>query len=191
MTVRHAILGLLAQHPRHGYDLHTAFEAIAGGSEVWAVQPAQIYTTLSRLQDQGLVSEQQAGPPDRRVYAITLKGRSELNDWFVSGVQADHQHDEFFVKLMLSIDDERADPYQVIQAQRSELYKRLHAWTTKRSASDPRRELAQVFLLDKLIMHLEADLKWLDLLEGRLDEIRRQPLPRPEIRGRGRPKKEK
>lgn len=191
MTVRHAILGLLAQHPRHGYDLHIAFEAIAGGSEVWAVQPAQIYTTLSRLQDQGLVREQQAGPPDRRVYAITLKGRSELNDWFASGVEAGHQHDEFFVKLMLSIDDERADPYQVIQAQRSELYKRLHAWTTRRSTSDPRRELAQVFLLDKLIMHLEADLKWLDLLEGRLDEIRRQPLPKPELRGRGRPKKEK
>jgi DNA-binding PadR family transcriptional regulator len=191
LSIRHALLGLLAQHPRHGYDLHGAFEALAGGEDVWAVQPAQIYTTLSRLEDQGLVRQQQAGPPDKRIYALTPNGREELNRWFTGEVEADHQRDEFFVKLMLSIEDERADPYQVIQAQRSALYKRLHAWTTRRSTTNPRHELAQVFLLDKMIMHLEADLKWLDLLEGRLDEIRKQPLPKPKLRGRGRPKKEK
>jgi hypothetical protein len=44
-------------------------------------------------------------------------------------------------------------------------------------------------LLDKAIMHVEADLRWLDTIEGRLDEIRRQPLPEPETKPRGRPKK--
>jgi DNA-binding PadR family transcriptional regulator len=190
LTVRHAILGLLAQRPRHGYDLHAAFEALAGGADVWGVQPAQIYTTLTRLQDLGLVRQQRAGSQDKRIYALTPKGRAELNEWFASGVAGEHQRDEFFVKLMLSIEDDKADPYQVIQAQRSELYKRMHAWTTRRSHVDPKSELAQIFLLDKMIMHLEADLKWLDLLEGRLDDIRKQPLPKPELRGRGRPRKE-
>jgi hypothetical protein len=38
-------------------------------------------------------------------------------------------------------------------------------------------------------MHLEADLRWLDMMEAQLDEIRRQPLPEPEIKPWGRPKK--
>jgi len=44
-------------------------------------------------------------------------------------------------------------------------------------------------LLDKAVMHLEADLRWLDMIEARLNEIRRQPLPEPESKPRGRPKK--
>lgn len=192
MSVRNAILGLLAQRPRHGYELRVAFEALVG-AELWEVKPAQVYTTLTRLEESGLVREKgasQGGGTEKRVYGLTPQGRRELNEWFGSGVQGEHQRDEFFLKLMLSIDDERADPYLVIRAQRSELYKELHALTARRNAADPRRELAQIFLLDKTIMHLEADLKWLDLLEARLDEIRKQPVPQPELRPRGRPKKE-
>ena len=56
---------------------------------------------------------------------------------------------------------------------------------------DPRTELAQILFLDKMIMHIEADLRWLDMVEGRLDEISRQPIPKPDARPRGRPKKER
>ena len=49
MSVRNAILGLLAQKPRHGYELRAAFEAVVGGGVNWDVKPAQIYTTLERL----------------------------------------------------------------------------------------------------------------------------------------------
>jgi hypothetical protein len=49
--------------------------------------------------------------------------------------------------------------------------------------------MAQILLLDKAIMHLEADLRWLDMIERRLDDIKGQPLPEPEIRRRGRPRK--
>ena len=192
MSVRNAILGLLAQRPRHGYELRAAFEALIGGEEIWEVKLAQIYTTLARLEDGGLVTQEsvdQDGGPERRIYGITRRGRGELNKWFGSGVGGEHLRDEFFIKLMLSIQDEKADPYQVIQAQRSELYQELHDLTNRRNAANPRSALAQIFLLDKLIMHLEADLKWLDLLEARLDDIRKQPIPQPELRPRGRPKK--
>jgi DNA-binding PadR family transcriptional regulator len=57
MSVRHAILGLLAQRPRHGYELRAAFSAVIGGDENWDVKPAQIYTTLNRLEEAGLVEE--------------------------------------------------------------------------------------------------------------------------------------
>jgi DNA-binding PadR family transcriptional regulator len=192
VSVRNAILGLLAQRPRHGYELRAAFEALVGGRELWDVKPAQVYATLSRLHESGLVEDEgsaQEGGPEKRIYGLTASGREELNRWFASGVEGEHQHDEFFIKLMLSIQDENADPYQVIQAQRSELYRELHAFTKRRNESDPKSALAQIFLVDKMIMHLEADLKWLDLIEARFDDIQKQPVPRPELKPRGRPKK--
>ena len=118
MSVRHAVLGLLAQRPRHGHELRAAFQAPVGGEGNWDVKPAQIYTTLARLGRGGLVVE--------------------------DGVEQD---------------------------------------------ADPGRELAGILLLDRAIMHVEADLRWLDMIEARLDEIRRQPLPEPETKTRGRPKK--
>ena len=192
MSVRNAILGLLAQQPRHGYELRAAFEALVGGGELWDVKPSQIYTTLSRLEEAGLVHQdcvEQDGGPEKRIYSLTPGGRDELVEWFGTGISADHHRDEFFVKLMVSLYSDSIDPYQVIRAQRSRLYQDLHDLTARRNRIDSRRELSQIFLLDKSIMHLEADLRWLDLLEARLDDIRRQPLPQPHPKPRGRPKK--
>jgi DNA-binding PadR family transcriptional regulator len=192
MSVRNAILGLLAQRPRHGYELRAAFEAIVGGEAIWEVKPAQIYTTLTRLEEGGLVYQEGVGQdsgPEKRIYGLTPQGQTELAEWFSTGVAGEHQRDEFFVKLMLSLSTEGTDPYRVIQAQRSKLYQDLHDHTTRRSQANPRTELAQIFLLDKTIMHLEADLRWLDLVEARLDDIRRQPMPEPQLKPRGRPRK--
>ena len=193
MSVRHAILGLLTQHPRHGYELRAAFSAVIGGDENWDVKPAQIYSTLNRLEDAGLVQQQaveQSGGPEKRIYAVTDAGREMLRDWFTLGIVPEHQRDEFFVKLMTALVSGAADPGRIIQIQRSLLYQELHAATTLRESYNPRAEIAQILLLDKSIMHIEADLRWLDITEMRLEEIKRQPLPEPEIRPRGRPKKQ-
>jgi len=192
MSVRHAILGLLAQHPRHGYELRAAFSAVVGGDENWDVKPAQIYTTLNRLEEAGLVRQQsieQDGGPEKRIYAVTDLGLAALSEWFDGGIPPEHQRDEFFVKLMTGLVSGAADPARIIQIQRSLLYKELHAATTLRESYNPRAEIAQILLIDKSIMHLEADLRWLDITETRLEEVKRQPLPAPEIRPRGRPKK--
>lgn len=192
MSVRHAVLGLLAQRPRHGYELHTAFEAVVGGEHNWDVKPAQIYSTLSRLEKDGLVAEEaveQDGGPEKRVFAITSAGRDLLAQWFNSGIERDHQRDEFFVKLMLSLATGEAPPRKVIQTQRTRLFQDLHGLTAQRNRSDPKTELAQILLYDKAIMHLEADLRWLDMIEARLDEMSRQPMREPEVKPRGRPRK--
>jgi len=193
MTVRNALLGLLAQRPRHGYDLHAAFEAVVGGEENWDVKPSQIYTTLARLQESGLVEEEsvgQGGGPEKRIYAITRAGRHALAEWFSSAVAREHQRDEFFIKLILSLATGDVNPRKVIQTQRATLFQDLHGMTAQRNHFDPKNELAQIFLFDKVIMHLEADLRWLDMVESRIDEVKRQPLPEPEVKPRGRPKKE-
>ena len=140
MSVRNALLGLLEQRPRHGYELHAAFEAMVGGKENWDLKPAQVYTTLARLEESGLVAEEaleQEGGPERRVYAVTPAGREELRAWFSTPVRARHQRDEFFLKLMLSLVTRQVGPRRVIYAQRASLYQELHVLTAQRSGRIP------------------------------------------------------
>ncbi|MCB8967647.1 MAG: helix-turn-helix transcriptional regulator [Chloroflexota bacterium] len=192
MSVRNAILGLLANRPRHGYELHDAFEAMVGGEQNWDIKPAQVYTTLSRLEKKGLVIEdgiEQAGGPEKHIYTVTAAGLTELQEWFAQPVLSDRRRDEFFLKLMLSLTIPDADPRRLIYVQRAGLYKELHTLTAQRSQVDPQTELAYLLLMDQAIMHLEADLRWLEMVEARLDEICRQPVPEPSERPRGRPPK--
>ncbi len=133
----------------------------------------------------------QGDEPSRRVYAVTEAGREGLQAWFASGVTPEHQRDEFFIKLMVALASRGADPARIIQTQRAHLYRELHASTQLRDSYDPKTEMAQILLLDKVTMHLEADLRWLDMTEMRLEEVKGQPLPEPEMRPRGRPRKER
>jgi DNA-binding PadR family transcriptional regulator len=192
MSVRNAILGLLSQRPLHGYMLRAAFEALVGGEDNWDVKPAQVYTTLSRLEESGLVRQEgvtQDGGPEKRVYALTPEGGAELAAWYRTGVPGERGRDEFFVKLMLAVSAAGVDPFQVIQAQRGTLYRELHDATARRGRFQPATELAQILLVDKTIMHIEADLRWLDMIEARLEDVKGQPVPTPEAKPRGRPRK--
>ena len=190
MSVKHALLGLLAQRPRHGYELHQAFEAMVGGKDNWEVKPAQVYTTLSRLEKGGFVvqdSIEQDGGPEKVIYSVTEAGLVELQDWLSQPVKTQHQRDEFFLKLVLSLVSEGSRPTKMIYTQRASLFQELHDLTAQREAADPKSELAYILLMDQAIMRVEADLRWLDIVETRLDEIADQPLPEPESRRRGRP----
>jgi DNA-binding PadR family transcriptional regulator len=194
MSVRFAILGLLAQHPRHGYDLHSAFEAVVGDDPEWDVKPAQVYSTLNRLEESGLVRRVsdlgEGNEPDRRIYEITDEGSRALQKWFSSSVASEYQRDEFFIKLMAALVSGQADPERLIQTQRSHLFQELHNAITQREGYDPRIEMVQILRLDKIIMHLEAELRWLEMTEQRLEAVKQQPLPESDSRPRGRPKKE-
>ncbi len=83
MTLEHAILGFLEREPMTGYDLKTrCFDGAAG--HVWTADQAQVYRTLERLSERGLVRSRavpQRGKPDRRLYRITTKGREALLAW--------------------------------------------------------------------------------------------------------------
>lgn len=193
MSVRYGVLGLISQKPRHGYETRVAFERLVGGDENWEVKPAQIYTTLDRLEEAGLVERSsdlgEGEEPSRRVYRITTLGEAALDEWFASPVPPEHQRDEFFIKLIIGVASGRAEPERLIQTQRSLLFQEMHAATNQRDEYDPRTAIAQILLLDKVIMHLEADLRWLDMIEMRLETIKEQPLHEPESRPRGRPRK--
>ena len=188
MSVRHALLGLLAQKPRYGYELCAGFAALVGGKENWDVKPAQIYTTLARMVESGLITlDGKKGAQGKSEYAITSSGHEELMNWFRnSDIEEPHQ-DPFYLKLMLSLDLEEVDASRLIIIQRAALYQELHRITQQRQSLDPKQQLAQILLMDKAAMHLEADLRWLDMIESRLDEVQQQPAPKPALRPRGRP----
>jgi DNA-binding PadR family transcriptional regulator len=192
MSVRHAILGLLSQKPRHGYELYAVFSAVIG-VENWELKPAQIYSTLNRLEEAGLVETTsdlgEGEQPERHVYALTAPGREALLEWFAAGSPSDPQRDEFFIKVMVAVVSGEADPSGLIQTQRTHLFRKLHDATRQRERYDPTREVALILLMDKVIMHLEADLRWLEIVEGRIEAVKNQPNPEPTIRRRGRPRK--
>jgi DNA-binding PadR family transcriptional regulator len=186
------LLGLLAQQPRNGYELRSAFEALVGGDANWDLKPAQVYTTLDRLERAGLVEKHRTGKDGgsgKGPYAVTEAGRASLREWFAHGVDSKHRQDEFFVKLATCLACGEADPASLIQTQRVHLLQQLHDATAVRDSFDPHTEMAQILLLDKAMMHHEADLRWLDITEQRLDEVKRQPQRKPEVRPRGRPRK--
>ncbi|MBL8916332.1 MAG: PadR family transcriptional regulator [Archangium sp.] len=199
MSVRHAVLGLLHQRARHGYELQAALAALS--PENWDVKPAQIYATLERLADAGLVREQrgtQVAGPQRRPYELTSEGLTELRSWFSVPVKSSLHRDEFFLKLMLSIlppasspqgSSRVHSPYQVLHIQRSSLYRDLHELIGQRQDAQLRGALAEELQLEQIVMHVEADLRWLELIEGRLDEMAKKLPTEPAPRPRGRPRK--
>jgi DNA-binding PadR family transcriptional regulator len=168
--LKHAILGLLVQEPRHGYDLKNAFEAILGGT--WPLNIGQVYTTLARLERDGLV-ESQVVPqdllPDRKVYSLTRAGREELERWLVEATTGSIRlKDEFFVKLLVHQLVGSDGLLALIWKQRQVYMQTLAQLTALRA--DPSLEPTTGLLVEGAILHVEADLEWLDLCEERLEQ---------------------
>jgi PadR family transcriptional regulator, regulatory protein AphA len=79
MSLRHAMLGLLADGPASGYDLRKTFDVSL--ANVWPATQSQIYAELGRLADAGHVTVAAEGPRGRKEYVITESGRAELRRW--------------------------------------------------------------------------------------------------------------
>lgn len=191
MSVKHALLALLYQHPMHGYELGKQL-SLAVNAE-WDVKPGQIASTLTRLNEAGLVDytvEETDDAPDRKVYSLTPEGLDELQAWYLTPEVREYQlGDTFYVKLVLSLTGGPVSPEQVLMVQRRELYQRLHEVTELRRQADPRTELPWVLLLESATMHLEADLRWIEMCETRLPDLKHYTPPRPEPKARGRPRR--
>ncbi len=168
--LKHTLLGLLAREPRHGYDLKNAFETMLGGT--WPLNIGQVYTTLSRLERDGLVESQvvpQELLPDRKVYAITQAGLEELDRWLAEPALDNIQlKNEFFIKLLVHQLAGSGDPQTIIWQQRQVNMRTVAQLTAIRA--DDSLDPITVLLIDGAILHVEANLKWLDLCEERLKE---------------------
>ena len=170
MSVRYGLLALLDEAPTHGYNLKTAFERRTGGS--WLLNIGQVYTTIQRLERDGLV-ESAGGDDDRREYRITEAGRTQLATWFDSPVVAEAPaRDELTIKVLLAVAAGDVDVTALLQRQRRASIELLQAYTRRKAQADPERDVAFLILLDALIFRTEAEVRWLDASDARIRSLK-------------------
>jgi DNA-binding PadR family transcriptional regulator len=168
--VKEGLLALLADGPRHGYQLKLDLEAATGAGV--SVNVGQVYSTLQRLERDGLVKAGDSDQEGRIVYEATPSGREEVARWATEPEDlATAGRDEVSIKVLLSMFADPLDPNTVIDAQRRATMGLLQDLTRLR-ARDGEEDLAWQLHLDRLMYSAEAELKWLDRVEERLQTTR-------------------
>lgn len=167
MSIRHGVLALLAEQPRYGYELRTEFEGRTGST--WPLNVGQVYTTLSRLERDGLVETSGEDEAGHQYYAVTDAGRAEVHDWFTTPVRRESRpRDELAIKLALAVRADSLDVAAVIQAQRTDSLRALQDYTRLKLRAGGADDLAWALVLEAMIFQAEAEVRWLDHCESRL-----------------------
>jgi DNA-binding PadR family transcriptional regulator len=169
VSVKHALLALLEQGPRHGYGLKHEFEASLG--HTWPLNVGQVYTTLARLERDGLVAAWPEAPAeaDRRAYRITGAGREALADWLSSPVPREAlARDELLVKVVAALQEGVEPALAVLRGQRTATLELLQHHSRAKADAARRDDLPRLLAVDLLIAHAEADVAWMDRCEARI-----------------------
>lgn len=166
MSVSMSLLAMLEERPMYGLELKNAFEESTGG--VWPLNVGQVYTTVGRLERDGLVTLQSESD-GQKLYEVTSAGRDRLREWFSrpSG-KLTAARDEMVLKLSLAIVKPSVDVPVVIQAERRALIEQLQEYTRLKSGTASDHDLGWFILLDSLIFKTEARVRWLDVCEARI-----------------------
>jgi DNA-binding PadR family transcriptional regulator len=169
MTIRHALLALLSEGPKYGLQLRQEFEARTG--EVWPLNVGQVYTTLDRLERDGLVARVRSNDDNEthgKRYELTAAGREELAGWWqLVPAEDPPPRDELMLKVLFATTLGRDHALRVLTEQRTALVALLQAHR-RASRNKAGEDTATAMVRDALIVRAEADLRWLDLCEARL-----------------------
>ncbi|MFN0206374.1 MAG: PadR family transcriptional regulator [Planctomycetota bacterium] len=169
MSVPHSLLAILSDKPTHGYGLKAEFEKSTAGT--WPLNVGQVYTTLARLQRDGLVATVGVHEGPRQTWRITASGRAQLDEWYKTPISEDPPpRDELAIKVLLAIAADGTDVSAILQQQRTATLERLQQFTRHKMKADPAAELPWLLLLDALILKAEAEVRWLDICEARLKQ---------------------
>ncbi|WP_328341055.1 PadR family transcriptional regulator [Streptomyces violaceus] len=181
MSIRHGLPAVLAAGPRYGSRLRTDFETRTGGT--WPLNIGQVYTTLGRLERDGLVAQEGVDEAGRALYALTEAGRAELRAWYARPVErAGPPRDEPAIKLVMAVGADGVDVREVVEAQRRHVAQALHDLVRQRAEALARgpehpREVARLLVLERLVFQAEAEARWLDHCEARLLRLTREAEP--------------
>jgi len=161
----------------HGYQLRSEFEARTGAT--WPLNIGQVYTTLGRLERDGMVVVEADDDESRTTYSITDAGRTEVRDWFVTPVGRDAPpRDELAIKLAIAVSVPGVDVRSVVQIQRTATLQALQEYTRLKhkagDGTDP-GDLGWLLVLDSLVFQAEAEVRWLDHCESRLLRVTARP----------------
>ncbi len=167
MSVRQSLLAILDQAPCYGYQLRGEFETRTGGT--WPLNVGQVYTTLDRLERDGLVSRDGADAEGRVRYAITEAGSAEARGWLAQPVVRQQVRDELAMKLAIACTLPGIDVPAMIQTQRTATLSVLQDLTRTKSAhASPASpaDLAWSLVVESMIFAVEAEARWLDHAES-------------------------
>ena len=160
------VLAMLAKEPAHGYELRARLRQALGPLGE-ALNPGQVYVTLTRLEKAGLVTSERAeglaDRQDRKVYALTPDGQQRVAEWFAEVTWPKPDLAEFHLKLVAAAAAGLADPLSIVDAQRRELLRRLR--DAQRAALAEPEGSDAALLLEGIVLRLQADLRWLEACE--------------------------
>lgn len=160
------LLAMLAKEPSHGYQLRARMRQALGPVGA-AMNDGQVYVTLTRLENAGLVaSEPDSGlpdRPDRKRYTLTAAGSRRVAEWLAEVNWPRPDLTEFHLKLVAAATSRLADPLTIVDAQRRELLRRLR--DAQRTAMAEGGDSIAALLLEGIVLRLQADLRWLEACE--------------------------
>jgi DNA-binding PadR family transcriptional regulator len=193
MSVKHALLALLSEGPKYGLQLREEFES--GTGEVWPLNVGQVYTTLQRLERDGLVeSDDTAEVGPQKGFRITAAGAEELAGWLRTPPDlSSPPRDELVIKVLVALRIPGVDVHEVVQVHRRYLVELMQQWTRlKEDEAD--YDLSLALVVDAELFRLDSVIRWLDSADGRLKRAAAdpatavraapQPAPVPNIRRR-------
>ncbi|MEU8206527.1 PadR family transcriptional regulator [Streptosporangium sp. NPDC049046] len=171
MSTGHVMLGLLAERPKHGYELKREHDQRLPGARPLAY--GQVYATLQRLQRDGFAEVAETvreSGPERTVYALTEEGLAELTRWLEQvETPAPHVSSTLVSRVVVAIvAGGAADGYLV--RQRAAHLARMRELTAERASGSP----AQALAADYALQHLDADLRWIEAAMERLADLKEE-----------------
>ncbi len=173
--MRHALLALLSEGPKYGLQLRQEFEASTG--EIWPLNVGQVYTTLQRLERDGLVeSDEDDEPGPQKGFRITASGEKELDDWLRTPPDmTSPPRDELVIKVLSAMRVPGVSVHDVIQVHRRYLVELMQQWTRlKEDEAD--FDLSFALVADAELFRLDSVVRWLDTADGRLKRAAVEPL---------------
>jgi DNA-binding PadR family transcriptional regulator len=168
VSVPHALLALLSEGPKYGLRLQNEFEARTG--EVWPLNVGQVYTTLQRLERDGLVeTDDGEGERSRKRYRITSAGGRELSGWLRTPPDlVPPPRDELVIKVLVALQVPGIDVHEILQVHRRHVIEIMQRYTRIKAAAEDDLPLALV--ADAELFRLEAIVRWLDAADVRLKQ---------------------
>jgi DNA-binding PadR family transcriptional regulator len=170
VSVPHAILALLSEKPKYGLRLQNEFESRTG--EVWPLNVGQVYTTLQRLERDGLVEsdgERERSQKQKR-YRITSAGARELADWLRTPPElVPPPRDELVIKVLVALQVPGVDVHEVLQVHRRHVIQVMQRYT-RIKAEAAKDDVPLALVADAELFRLEAIVRWLDAADVRLKQ---------------------
>ena len=169
MSVPHALLALLSDRPKYGLRLQNEFESRTG--EVWPLNVGQVYTTLQRLERDGLVeTDDGESERSRKRYRITSTGERELADWLRTPPDlVPPPRDELVIKVLVALQIPGIDIHEILQVHRRHVIETMQRYTQAKAVADE-EDTALALVVDAELFRLEAIIRWLDAADVRLKQ---------------------